>query len=91
MFEAMGIEAFSEPTRRELRAAGERRARKRRVSSQGELTAPEAQVAKLAREGLSNPGLANHWDPVTTFHPRSGHCQSGPAPRLPVAKTIRVY
>jgi DNA-binding CsgD family transcriptional regulator len=57
MFEAMGMEAFSERARRELRATGERRARKRSVSSQGELTAQEAQVAKLAREGLSNPEI----------------------------------
>jgi DNA-binding NarL/FixJ family response regulator len=57
MLEAMGMEAFSERARRELRATGERRARKRRVSSLGELTAQEAQVAKLAREGLSNPEI----------------------------------
>jgi DNA-binding CsgD family transcriptional regulator len=57
MFEAMGMEAFPERARRELRATGERRARKRSVSSQGELTAQEAQVAKLAREGLSNPEI----------------------------------
>lgn len=57
MFEAMGMEAFPERARRELRATGERKARKRTVSSQGELTAQEAQVAKLAREGLSNPEI----------------------------------
>jgi DNA-binding NarL/FixJ family response regulator len=51
------MEAFSERARRELWATGERRARKRSVSSQSELTAQEAQVAKLAREGLSNPEI----------------------------------
>ena len=50
------MEGFAERARRELRAAGER-ARKRSVSSQSELTAQEAQVAKLAREGLSNPEI----------------------------------
>jgi DNA-binding CsgD family transcriptional regulator len=58
MLEAMGMEGFAERTRRELRAAGERRARKRTVSMRStELTAQETQVAKLAREGLSNPEI----------------------------------
>jgi DNA-binding CsgD family transcriptional regulator len=58
MLEAMGMEGFSERARRELRTAGERRARKRTVSmSSTKLTAQEAQVAKLAREGLSNPEI----------------------------------
>jgi len=57
MLEAMGMEGFSERARRELRATGERRARKRSISSQSDLTVQEAQVAKLAREGLSNPEI----------------------------------
>jgi DNA-binding CsgD family transcriptional regulator len=57
MLEAMGMEGFSERARRELGATGETRARKRGASSQSDLTAQEAQVAKLAREGLSNPEI----------------------------------
>jgi DNA-binding CsgD family transcriptional regulator len=58
MLEAMGMEGLSERTRRELRTAGKRRARKRTVSmSLAELTVREAQVAKLAHEGLSFPGI----------------------------------
>jgi DNA-binding CsgD family transcriptional regulator len=57
MFEAMGMDGFSERTRRELRATGETRARQRSVTRQSELTVQEAQVAKLAREGLSNPEI----------------------------------
>jgi DNA-binding CsgD family transcriptional regulator len=58
MLEAIGMDAFSERARRELQATGETRARKRTVSmSLTELTAQEAQVAKLAREGLSNPEI----------------------------------
>jgi DNA-binding NarL/FixJ family response regulator len=58
MLEAMGMDAFAERARRELRATGERRARKRSVSgSKTELTAQEAQVARLASEGLSNPEI----------------------------------
>jgi len=57
MLEEMGMEAFAERARQELRATGET-ARKRRVESSSQLTAQEAQVAKLARDGLSNPEIA---------------------------------
>ena len=56
MLEAMGIEAFAERARRELQATGET-ARKRTVEPSVELTAQEAQVARLARDGLSNPEI----------------------------------
>ena len=42
--------------RRELLATGGT-ARKRTVETTGELTAQEAQVARLARDGLSNPEI----------------------------------
>lgn len=57
MLEAMGMDGFAERARRELRATGET-ARKRTVETQGQLTAQESQVAKLAAEGLSNPEIA---------------------------------
>jgi DNA-binding CsgD family transcriptional regulator len=53
MFHAMGIEAFAGRAERELLATGQR-VRKRTVETRDELTAQEAQVARLAREGLSN-------------------------------------
>jgi ATP/maltotriose-dependent transcriptional regulator MalT len=53
MFDAMGMEAFAERTRRELGAAGGT-ARKRSVETNRDLTPREAQIASLAREGLSN-------------------------------------
>jgi DNA-binding CsgD family transcriptional regulator len=56
MLDAMGIGAFAERARRELQATGET-ARKRTVETTVELTAQEAQVARLAREGLSNPQI----------------------------------
>ena len=56
MLEQMGAEAFAERARRELRATGER-VRKRTVETNGELTAQEAQIARLARDGLSNPEI----------------------------------
>jgi ATP/maltotriose-dependent transcriptional regulator MalT len=57
MLDAMGAEAFAERARRELLATGET-ARKRTVETTGALTAQEAQVARLAGEGLSNPEIA---------------------------------
>jgi DNA-binding CsgD family transcriptional regulator len=62
MLEEMGMAAFAGRARRELRATGET-ARKRtapavRAAGAGEtLTAQEAQVARLARDGLSNPEI----------------------------------
>ena len=53
MFETMGMEAFAERTRRELRATGET-ARKRSVETGRDLTPREAQIAAMAADGLSN-------------------------------------
>jgi len=53
MLQAMGMEAFAARARRELRATGEN-ARRRTVATRLELTAQEAQIARLARDGLSN-------------------------------------
>jgi DNA-binding CsgD family transcriptional regulator/tetratricopeptide (TPR) repeat protein len=53
MLGAIGMEAFAERARRELLATGET-ARKRTVETPDELTAQESQIARLAREGLSN-------------------------------------
>jgi DNA-binding CsgD family transcriptional regulator len=56
MFTEMGMEAFAQRAARELLATGET-ARKRRIETSGQLTGQEAQVARLAREGLSNPEI----------------------------------
>jgi DNA-binding CsgD family transcriptional regulator len=56
MLDTMGVEAFAERARRELLATGET-ARKRTVETRDELTAQEAQIARLARDGLSNPEI----------------------------------
>jgi DNA-binding CsgD family transcriptional regulator/predicted negative regulator of RcsB-dependent stress response len=54
---AMGAGAFAERARRELLATGET-VRKRTAETRGELTAQETYIARLAREGLSNPDIA---------------------------------
>jgi DNA-binding CsgD family transcriptional regulator len=56
MLEAMGIEAFAKRARRELAAAGET-VRKRTADTGRQLTAQEAQIARLACDGLSNPEI----------------------------------
>ena len=56
MLATMGVEAFAERARRELLATGET-ARRRTVETRGALTVQEAQIARLAREGLSNPEI----------------------------------
>jgi DNA-binding CsgD family transcriptional regulator len=53
MFNAMALDAFAGRAERELLATGER-VRKRSVETRDELTTQEAQVARLARDGLSN-------------------------------------
>ena len=58
MFVAMGAEGFAERARRELLATGEKVAR-RTAETRSQLTAQEAQVAELAREGLSNPEIGS--------------------------------
>jgi DNA-binding CsgD family transcriptional regulator len=56
MFVTMGMEAFAERAARELLATGET-ARKRTIETSTQLTAQEAQAARLARDGLSNPEI----------------------------------
>jgi DNA-binding CsgD family transcriptional regulator len=56
MFSRMGAEGFAERARRELSATGER-VRKRTVETLDELTTQEAQVARLAADGRTNPEI----------------------------------
>jgi DNA-binding NarL/FixJ family response regulator len=56
MFDAMGMEAFADRARRELTATGET-VRKRSVETVTTLTTQEAYIARLARDGLTNPEI----------------------------------
>jgi DNA-binding CsgD family transcriptional regulator len=58
MLEAMGMEGFAERARRELRATGETARTRTVVNRDQDLTAQEAQIARMARDGLSNPEIA---------------------------------
>jgi hypothetical protein len=95
MFTGIGTEAFAGRAERELLATGEH-ARKRTVETREELTAQEAHVARLARDGLANPAVAlldavvdqPRLEPAATRHNRHGRgilavpCQAGD-PRQP--------
>jgi DNA-binding CsgD family transcriptional regulator len=56
MFSAISMEAFAERARRELKATGEK-VRKRSPETSEVLTPQEEQIARLAREGYSNPEI----------------------------------
>jgi len=56
LFVAIGMEAFAERARGELQATGER-VRRLTVETRDDLTAQERQIARLARDGLSNPEI----------------------------------
>jgi DNA-binding CsgD family transcriptional regulator len=57
MLEELGMEAFAARARRELRATGETARKRTAATRDDELTIQEAQIARLAREGLSNPEI----------------------------------
>lgn len=57
MLDEIGMEAFAERARRELRATGES-VRRRPLTFQADLTPQESQIARLAADGLSNPEIA---------------------------------
>jgi DNA-binding CsgD family transcriptional regulator len=56
MLSTMGAEAFAARAARELLATGEH-ARKRASDTRDDLTAQEHEIARLARDGLSNPEI----------------------------------
>src|SRR5262249_15238910 len=56
MCSTIGMEAFAERARAELIATGEK-VRKRSPETRDALTPQEEQIARLARDGLSNPEI----------------------------------
>ena len=87
MFESMGAGAFAERTRIELLATGER-ARQRTAQTETELTAQEAQIARLVSEGESNRDIAAQLflSPSTVdYHLRKVFRKTGVASRTQLA------
>jgi hypothetical protein len=91
MLEEMGLEAFAARARRELEAAGET-ARKRTITTRLELTVQEAQIARLARDGLSNrrsaPGCSCPRAPSSTTWARSSPSSTSPRAASSVASCL---
>jgi DNA-binding CsgD family transcriptional regulator len=56
LFSSMGANAFTERARRELLATGEK-VRRRVDETRGDLTPQEAQIARLAADGYTNPEI----------------------------------
>jgi DNA-binding NarL/FixJ family response regulator len=56
MLEEMGMDTFAERPRRELQATGET-ALRRTAATFTQLTKQEDQIARMARDGLSNPEI----------------------------------
>ena len=54
----MGADGFAERARRELLATGETVRKRTADTAVVELTAQEAQIARLVRDGLSNPEIS---------------------------------
>jgi DNA-binding CsgD family transcriptional regulator len=58
LFATMGADGFADRARRELLATGEK-ARKRRDDTRDDLTPQEKQIARLARDGRTNPEIGS--------------------------------
>ena len=82
MLEAMGMEAFAERARRELRATGETARKRTAAATDEELTAQETQIARLAREDCptprSVPGCSSARAPSSTTWATSSPSSASP-------------
>ena len=90
MLTAIGMEAFAERARQELLATGGK-VRPRTVETRDALTAQESQIARLARDGLSNPeiGARLFLSPRTVeWHLRKVFSKLGIRSRLELAKAL---
>ena len=90
MFTAMGIEAFVERAERELLATGER-VRARGVETSDDLTAQEAQVARLARDGLTNAEIGERLfisQHTVAYHLRTTFTKLGVSSRSELGRAL---
>ena len=91
MLDAMGVEAFARRAETELLATGER-VRRRAPGIPEQLTTQEAQVARLATEGLSNPEIATRLfiSPRTAeYHLHKVFAKLGISSRIQLERALR--
>jgi DNA-binding CsgD family transcriptional regulator len=90
LFSNFGMEAFAERARLELEATGEH-ARKRSADTRADLTPQEEQIARLARDGLSNAEIgarlfiSKH---TVEYHLRKVFAKLGINSRTKLAQTL---
>jgi DNA-binding CsgD family transcriptional regulator len=89
VFAAIGMQAFAERARHELLATGET-IRKRIVGPHDQLTPQEAQIAGLARAGLSNPEIAGQLF-LSRAPSNTTWLRSSPSSRSPLAASSGRY
>jgi ATP/maltotriose-dependent transcriptional regulator MalT len=91
LFAEMGADGFAERSRRELLATGEK-VRKRRDDTRDDLTPQEQQIARLARDGLTNPeiGAELYISPRTVeWHLRKVYTKLGVSSRKGLRGALR--
>ncbi|TCC26831.1 helix-turn-helix transcriptional regulator [Kribbella speibonae] len=92
LFEAMGLTAFAERAAHELRAAGGAAGKRADAGRYDDLTAQEAQIARMARDGLSNPEIAGRLfiSPHTVqYHLRKVYAKLGVTSRKQLELVLR--
>jgi DNA-binding CsgD family transcriptional regulator len=89
-FTSIGMDAFAERARRELVATGEK-VRKRTVETREDLTPQEAQIARLARDGLSNAEIGGRLfisQHTVAYHLRKVFTKLGITSRLELSQAL---
>jgi len=90
-FDAMGADAFAERAQRELLATGET-VRKRTADTHEALTPQEAQIARLAHDGLTNPEIGEQLflsHRTVEWHLRKVFTKLGISSRRELTKALR--
>src|SRR4051794_32706225 len=91
VFATMGADGFADRARRELLATGEK-VRKRRDDTRDELTPQQQQIARLARDGYTNPeiGAELYISPRTVeWHLRKVYTKLGISSRQGLRRALR--
>jgi len=90
LFRGMGTDGFAGRAERELSATGQH-PRKRSVETHEELTAQEAQVARLARDGLANAAIGERLfisQHTVAYHLRKVFAKLGITSRTQLARVL---